>query len=99
MVALKHVGKGGGVIHPLHGVQKLSGKQTLCSWHKKTNPSVLHVTSQVGQYKFAQKSGQKPGKSDSLPYKVKQVQVYMLISLNRAKKNLLDLCNSELVWG
>ena len=29
MVALKHVGKGGGVIHSLHGVQNLSGKQTL----------------------------------------------------------------------
>ena len=28
MVALKHVGKGGGVIHPLHGVEKLSGKRT-----------------------------------------------------------------------
>ena len=53
---------------------------------KKTNPSVHHVTSWVGQYKFAQKSVQKLGKSDSLPYKAEQVQVYMIISLNRAKK-------------
>ena len=29
MVALKHVGQGGEVIHPLHGVEKLSGKRTL----------------------------------------------------------------------
>ena len=69
MVALKHVGKGGGVIHALHSVQKLS------------------------------RSVQKPGKSDSLPSKAKQEQVYMLISPNRANKKRLDLCNSELVWG
>ena len=31
---------------------------------------------------------QKPRKSNSLPYKAKQVQVYMLTSLNRANFNL-----------
>ena len=55
---------------------------------KKTNPSVHCVTSRVGQYKFAQKSVQKPGKSDSLPYKAKQVQVYMLILPITAKKTV-----------
>ena len=64
---------------------------------KKPNSSVHRVTSRVGQYKFAQKSVQKPGKSDSLPYKAKQVQLYMLFCSIEQKN--LDLCNSELVRG